>query len=102
MHNIIKNNINALEEICKTFNVKRLYIFGSASTGVFDEMQSDIDLIVELDKMDPVKKGEILIQLWDKFEQLFGRKVDLLSNAKVRNPYLQRGIDATRQLVYEA
>jgi len=102
MHFVIKNNIVALEEICKSFNVKRLYIFGSASTGTFDEMQSDIDLIVELEKMDPIEKGEALLQLWEQFEQLFGRRVDLLSNPQVKNPYLQKGIDSTRQLVYEA
>ena len=102
MHLIIENNIGALKEICKTYNVRRLYIFGSASTGTFDEMQSDIDLIVELDKMDPIQKGKTLIELWDKFESLFNRKVDLLSSTNVRNPYLQKGIDSTRKLIYEA
>jgi predicted nucleotidyltransferase len=79
-----------------------LYVFGSLSTDNFDEKKSDIDLIVELDERDPIKKGEKLIILWDKFEELFGRKVDLLSRAQVRNPYLQKGIDATKQLIYEA
>lgn len=102
MHFIIKNNISKLNEICKSFDVKRLYVFGSLSTTRFDENKSDIDLIVELDEMDPVEKGEKLIILWDKFEELFGRKVDLLSNTQVRNPYLQKGIDATKQLIYEA
>ena len=102
MHFVIENNIVALEKICKSFNVRRLYIFGSASTGAFDEMQSDIDLIVELDKMDPVKKGETLLKLLENFEQLFGRRVDLLSSPQVKNPYLQKGIDSTRKLIYEA
>ena len=52
--------------------------------------------------MDPIIKGEKLISIWDKFEELFGRKVDLLSRTQVRNPYLQKGIDATKQLIYEA
>ncbi|MBL7112714.1 MAG: nucleotidyltransferase domain-containing protein [Bacteroidales bacterium] len=102
MHFIIENNNIALEEICKSFNVKRLYVFGSASTGTFDEMQSDIDLIVELDQMDPLEKGETLMKLLDRFEQLFDRRVDLLSSAQVKNPYLQKGIDSTKQLIYEA
>jgi predicted nucleotidyltransferase len=102
MHFIIENNIIALEEICKSFNVRRLYVFGSASTGTFDEMQSDIDMIVELDKMDPIEKGETLLKLWEQFEQLFGRRVDLLSSPHVKNPYLQKGIDTTRKLIYEA
>ena len=102
MHIIIKNRISELNEICKSFDVKRLYVFGSLCTDKFDENKSDIDLIVELDEKDPIEKGEKLIILWDKFEELFGRKVDLLSRTQVRNPYLQKGIDATKQLIYEA
>ena len=102
MHLIIKNRLSELNEICKSLDVRRLYVFGSLSTDNFDENKSDIDLIVELNEKDPIEKGEKLIILWDKFEELFGRKVDLLSRAQVRNPYLQKGIDATKQLIYEA
>jgi len=102
MHLIIKNRLSELNEICKSLDVRRLYVFGSISTDNFDENKSDIDLIVELNEKDPIEKGEKLIILWDKFEELFGRKVDLLSRAQVRNPYLQKGIDATKQLIYEA
>jgi predicted nucleotidyltransferase len=102
MHLIIKNRLSELNEICKSLDVRRLYVFGSLSTDSFDENKSDIDLIVELNEKDPIEKGEKLIILWDKFEELFGRKVDLLSRAQVRNPYLQKGIDATKQLIYEA
>ncbi len=102
MHFIIRDNIKDLKEICKRFHVKRLYVFGSISTDKFDVQSNDVDLIVELDQMDPIQKGETLMILWDKFEELFGRKVDLLSNTPVRNPYLQKGIDETKQLIYEA
>lgn len=102
MHLIIKNKLGELNKICKSFEVKRLFVFGSLSTGEFDENKSDIDLIVELGEMDPLEKGEKLIILWDRFEELFGRKVDLLSKTQVRNPYLQKGIDTTKQLIYEA
>ena len=56
MHIIIKNRISELNEICKSFDVKRLYVFGSLSTDKFDENKSDIDLIVELDEKDPIEK----------------------------------------------
>ena len=102
MHFLIKNNINQLIEICKSYDVKRLYAFGSLCTDKFNEETSDIDLIVELDQLDPIKRGEALLSIWDRFEELFGKKVDLLSRTQVRNPYLQEGIDATKQLIYEA
>lgn len=102
MHFIIENNIVQLNEICRSFNVKRLFVFGSLGSDTFDIDTSDVDLIVELDEQDPVEKGEKLLNLWNKFEDLFGRKVDLISNAQVRNPYLKQGIEATKKLVYES
>ncbi|KPL17494.1 MAG: hypothetical protein AMS26_00860 [Bacteroides sp. SM23_62] len=102
MHFIIENNLVQLHEICRSYDVKRLYVFGSLGSDTFDVNKSDVDLIVELDEMDPVEKGEKLMILWNKFEDLFGRNVDLLSKTNVRNPYLQRGIDATKKLIYEA
>jgi len=101
MHNIIENNLTELHKICKSFNVKRLYVFGSLGNDTFDIKRSDVDLIVELDENDPVEKGEKLMILWNKFEDLFGRNVDLLSNVNVRNPYLQQGIDSTKKIIYE-
>jgi predicted nucleotidyltransferase len=102
MHYLIENNLPAIQEICKNSNIKRLYVFGSLGNDTFDINKSDVDLIVELDEKDPVEKGEKLMILWHKFEDLFGRNVDLLSTVKVRNPYLQQGIDATKKIVYEA
>ncbi len=86
MHFLIKNNINQLNQICKSYDVKRLYVFGSLCTDKFDEETSDIDLIVELDQLDPINRGEALLCIWDRFEELFGKKVDLLSRNQLRNP----------------
>ena len=102
MHVFLKNRLNDIYKICKDYKVKKLYTFGSVNTDMFNEKESDIDLIVELEPMEPIQKGELLIELWDKFEGLFQRKVDLLTNTKVRNPYLQTGIDKTIKLLYEA
>lgn len=72
MHYLIENNLPALEEICKNFNVKRLFVFGSLGNDTFDINKSDVDLIVELDEKDPVEKGEKLMILWHKFEEFIG------------------------------
>ena len=37
----------------------------------------------------------------DALEQLLGRRVDLITEESIRNPYFRREIDATRQPVYE-
>ena len=102
MHYIIEHNLAELKEICRSYQVTRLYVFGSLGNDTFDINKSDVDLIVELEEQDPVEKGEKLMILWNRFENLFGRNVDLLSNVNVRNPYLQQGIDATKKIIYEA
>ena len=87
--------------LCESHDVKALYAFGSSVSGNFDESSSDIDLLVELNTNDPIEKGEQLLDLWDKLELFFQRKVDLLTQASVRNPILWKSIENTKQLIYD-
>ena len=94
----IESKKSTLTELCKKYKVSRLFIFGSATKGNFNA-ESDVDLIAEIDAENPVEKGETIMSLWTELENLFSRKVDLLT-APARNPYLQKQIEATKQLVY--
>jgi len=81
--------------------VKKFYLFGSALTTHFDENSSDIDVLVETENISPEEKGEYLIALWEDLEKLFNRKVDLLTESSLRNPYLAQEIEQTRKLIYD-
>ncbi len=87
--------------LCESHNVKNLYAFGSSITDQFNEDLSDIDLLIEIDNDDPIERGENLMDIWDKFEQFFQRKVDLLTNTSIKNPILRKNIDATKILIYD-
>lgn len=87
--------------MCKAHNVKTLYAFGSSVTDRFDPASSDIDLLVEIDTSDPIERGEKLMDLWEKFENFFQRKVDLLTNKSLRNPFLKKSIDSSKVLIYD-
>ncbi len=87
--------------ICKLYNVKSLYAFGSSTTDLFDENSSDIDLLIEIDENDPLERGEKLLAIWDKLEGFFHRKVDLLTQSSLKNPILRKNIDATKILIYD-
>ena len=78
-----------------------MYAFGSSTTDKFNDTTSDIDLLVEIDVPDPIERGEKLLSLWDTFELFFHRKVDLLTDSSVRNPYLRKNIDSTKVLIYD-
>lgn len=97
----IKSNSNEFLTLCKTHNVRTLYAFGSATNETFNDTTSDIDLLVELDTQDPIQRGENLMDLWEKFEIFFQRKVDLLTNTSVKNPFLKKSIDSSKILIYD-
>lgn len=50
----------AFLNLCHKYQVKKLYVFGSSVTSHFDEVSSDIDLLVEIDEEDPIKRGKCL------------------------------------------
>jgi uncharacterized protein len=97
---ILKRN-NEIKDLCLIYGVKYLYVFGSAITGKFDKKTSDFDFVVEIDEKDPVEKGVKLLSIWDELEKLFQRKVDLLTDSSIKNPYLKASINSTKVLIYD-
>jgi uncharacterized protein len=99
---LIYNRDKDFIDLCKNHRVKQIYAFGSSVSDDFDPEKSDIDLLVEIDEPDPIERGEKILSLWDKLEVFFKRKVDLLTNPNIRNPYLKQSIDETKVLIYDA
>ncbi|MDT0651403.1 nucleotidyltransferase family protein [Autumnicola edwardsiae] len=97
----IEPNLAEFKALCKSYNVKNLYAFGSSITDKFDENSSDIDLLIEIEENDPLERGDKLLAIWDKLEDFFQRKVDLLTPSSLRNPVLKKNIDTTKVLIYE-
>ena len=85
--------------LCKQHHVKTLYVFGSALTERFNS-DSDIDLEVDIDETDPLDYAELYFDLKFALEDLLKRPVDLLENKAIRNPFLRKQIDNTKQLIY--
>lgn len=98
---VLKDNIHSLIEICEKHHVSKFFVFGSVITEKFDPESSDIDVIVELMPMSPEEKGEHLLNLWDELEDLFQRKVDLLTDQPIKNPFLKENVEKTKLLVYD-
>lgn len=98
---IIRAKLLDFTTLCRLYNVKNLYAFGSATTDQFNENTSDIDLLIEIDENDPLERGEKLLAIWDKLEEFFQRKVDLLTQTSVKNTVLRKNIDATKVLIYD-
>jgi uncharacterized protein len=101
LKNLIRNRLETFKMICKNHKVKVMYAFGSSISEKFNETTSDIDLIVELDEEDPIQKGEYLINLWNSLESFFQKKVDLITESSIKNPYLKKSIEANKLLIYD-
>jgi predicted nucleotidyltransferase len=91
----------AFVDLLVNHKVKSLYAFGSSTNDNFDLEKSDIDLLVEIDEENPIERGEKIISLWDNFELFFHRKVDLLTDLSIKNPFLRKNIDQTKVLIYD-
>ena len=94
----MKLNQAQIINICKLFSIKRLYLVGSVSRGD-DSSQSDVDLLVAFNR-----KGSPLHQYMDTkfaFESAFQRKVDLIEENAISNPFFKKSIEEDKVLLYE-
>lgn len=93
----------ALPALCRRFGVRRLDLFGSAATGRFDPERSDLDFLVSFDDLlPPGAYADAWFGLRSALEALFGRPVDLLTEAALENPYLRRRVEAERRPLFLA
>lgn len=87
-------------ELCRRLRVRRLDIFGSATSQEFGA-ESDVDVLVRFEG-----NGERLFDryfdLKEGLEKIFGRSVDVVVETAVRNPYFRASIEASRRNVYAA
>ena len=101
MNTIIRDKIEDLKQICKEYDVKTLYIFGSVCTDKFTE-NSDIDILISFKDISIEKYTDNYFELHYELEALFNRKIDLLTENSLSNPFLIESIKETRQLLYAA
>jgi uncharacterized protein len=51
MTHVLEVHREELAGLCRRYRVRRLDVFGSATTGDFEERASDVDLLVEFEEM---------------------------------------------------
>ncbi|MEO5802207.1 MAG: nucleotidyltransferase domain-containing protein [Verrucomicrobiota bacterium] len=102
MNPIISQYEKSLKELCRRFCVERLYLFGSAARGQFEPSRSDLDFLVSLKEQSPGDYADNYLGLAQALETLLGRRVDLVTERSVRNPYLRETIVNARELLYDS
>lgn len=99
---IVEDKLPELQALCRKHHVEKLWLFGSATRADFNE-QSDLDFLYVLQGGLSVEEyAENFFALAFALQALFGRKIDMVSQKKLSNPYFIRELDRTKQIVYAA
>lgn len=101
MQSLLIENMDNIKAFCKAHNVKSLFAFGSVCTDDFND-KSDIDLLIPFNPMDYGDYADTYFSLVDKFEKLFRRPVDLVTDKSLSNPYFIDAVNQTKFLIYGA
>ena len=99
MNSILKNQLDTIRSLCERYRVKTLYVFGSVLTPNFAP-HSDIDLLVDFLDQDALQYASNYFQFKFDLEKLFNRKIDLLEERALKNPYFIENINQKKQLLY--
>lgn len=96
---VLKKKVE-ITEVCKSFNVERLDLFGSAVNGEFHDT-SDYDFLVRFQSIPLHDYFENFIGFQVALEKLLGRNVDLIEAQTLKNPYLIQSIEKEKLNIYE-
>ena len=87
-----------IAEFCQRWEIEEFSLFGSILRADFNA-QSDVDVLVVF-----AEKAEIglfdIAQMQIELEAMYGRPVDVIEKASLRNPYRREEILKTAQVVY--
>lgn len=98
----IQNKLDAIADLCRKYGVVGLYAFGSAVRDDFRPGESDLDLLVDFGAMGGHAKAHAYFDLLDELEDLLDVRVDLVMAGAVKNRYIARDIERTKQMLYAA
>lgn len=85
----------------RSHRVKRAYAFGSVCTEGFGP-ESDIDLLVAFDTDEPFEGyAENFWSLESALEKLLNRRVDIVTESQLQNPFIIENVNRTKERIYE-
>jgi predicted nucleotidyltransferase len=92
-------HIEAINKLCSIYGVKHLYAFGSVLTDNYNP-QSDIDLIVDFLPINSLDYADNYYDFKFSLERILNRKVDLLEENAIKNPFFLEVVNDKKQILY--
>jgi uncharacterized protein len=99
MQRLLTDNLDKIATLCIVHNVKTLFAFGSVCSEGFND-ENDIDMLISFNQMDYGDYTDTYFEIAEKFENLFQRPVDLVTDKSLGNPYFIDSINHTKTLLY--
>lgn len=96
---IINQHKTEINNLCNKYKVNSLYAFGSVLTDEFNA-QSDVDLLVDFKPIALLEFSDNYFDFLFSLEDVFKRKVDLLTMKSLKNPYFIDSINETKKIIY--
>jgi len=94
-----QEQLKLIKEICKQNGIAYLGLFGSFARGDYDR-KSDVDLLIDYSPGSPIKNLFDLPGLEAQFQDVFGRKIDLVTR-KYLNPRIKDYVYKDLKVLYE-
>ena len=88
-----------IEHLCRELRLQRLDLIGSATRDDFSD-DSDIDVLVTFAGDDNL--FDRYFSLKEKLEEVFKRKVDVIEERAVKNPFFKKTVNRDRIKLYGA
>lgn len=99
---LVKKKSEAIAALCKQHHVAELYLFGSAASGDFKRLKSDIDFLVTFLSSTPADHADRYFGLLAGLRDMFHRRIDLIEIPAMKNPYMRESVESNRVLLYAA
>jgi predicted nucleotidyltransferase len=85
--------IDSINQIAQRYPLQSVSLFGSMLTEDFSD-SSDLDIVVRFnEQIDPIVRGECLLDFQIELEDKFKRQVDVLNQAYVLNPIMKSVVE---------
>ena len=98
--NLIEQHKKEIDSLCEKHSVNSLDLIGSFAKGTFSE-KSDVDFLVTFGDVDLYDYADNYLDFVTSMEDLLKRKIDLISEKAIDNPYLLKSFNRNRIKIYE-
>ena len=100
MNKIVENKLDKIQNLCDTYLVESLFLFGSANMDRFDS-KSDIDFLISFkDELPLLDYADNFFDLQFALKKLLKREIDLVVEKSLKNPYLIQEIEKSKVKIY--